>query len=221
MGYNMKAKIIIGALCLMTFSAHADMPYRVEQLVMYRDGVGGNDREAFAREHRMYVGAMYDFSMWQSFTDKNNLYVGGKNTSSFEVVAGLRVYDTFRVEANYARTIAEFDDIKMEGNTLFLNAIVDARIDSMYRLFRTQHLIPYVGAGVGLTGNKVKDDTVKINDKLSGTLAAMAGLSIELGEYFAIDAGYRYIYMFSPKFEGIQGFAPTAHQFRVGARVNF
>lgn len=217
----MKAKLIIGALCLMATSANAAIPYRVEQVIVMEPDVYGNDREAFAREHRFYIGGMYDFSMWNSYTDDNDLHVEGKDTSSFEVMAGVRVYDTFRVEANYARTIAKFDDVQMDGNTLFLNAIIDARIDSMYRLFHSQHLVPYVGVGVGLTGNKIKDDKVKINDKLSGTLAAMAGLSIELGEYFAIDAGYRYLYMFSPKFEEVHGLAPTAHQFRVGARFNF
>lgn len=214
----MKTKIVIGALCLMTVSANAAIPYRVEQVVVKND-VYGNDNEAFAREHRFYIGGMYDFSMWQSYTDDNDRHIDGKDTSSFEVVAGLRIYDTFRIEANYARTIAKFDDIKLNGNTLFLNAIVDARIDSMYRLFHSQHLVPYVGAGVGLSGNKVEN--AKIDDKLSGVLAAMAGLGIELGEHFTIDAGYRYVYMFSPKFEGFHGLNPTAHQFRVGARVNF
>ena len=215
----MKAKIIIGALCFMTTAANAAIPYRVEQVVSRPQDIYGNDREAFARNHRFYIGGMYDFSMWQSYTDDADIHVDGRDTSSFEVVAGVRVYDTFRVEANYARTVARFDDIKLNGDTLFLNAIIDARIDSMYRLFRSQHLIPYVGAGVGLSGNKVENTT--INDKLSGVLAAMAGLSIEMGEYFAIDAGYRYMYMFSPKFEGIHSLNPTANQFRIGARVNF
>ena len=87
------------------------------------------------------------------------------------------------------------------------------------RLFRSQHLVPYVGAGVGLSGNTVEN--AKIENKLSPAVAVMAGLGIELGEYFAIDAGYRYMYMFSPKFDFINDLNPTAHQFRVGARVNF
>jgi len=215
----MKTKIIIGALCLMTTATNAAIPYRVEQVVTVPQDVYGNDREALAREHRFYIGGMYDFSMWQSYTDKSNMHVDGKDTSSFDIVAGMRIYDTFRLEANYTRTIAEFEDAKLTGNTLFLNAIMDARIDSMYRLFRSQHLVPYVGAGVGLSGNKAEH--VEIKDKLSGVLSAMAGLGIELGEHFTIDVGYRYMYMFSPKFEGIDGLAPTAHQFRAGLRLNF
>ena len=215
----MKSKIIIGALCLIGTSANTAIPYRVEQVVIVPQYAGGNDSEAFAREHRTYVGAMYDFSMWQSYTDKNGVHVGGKNTSSFDIVAGVRVYDTFRVEANYARTIAKMGPIEMYSNTLFLNAIFDACIDSMYRLFRSQHLVPYVGAGVGLSGNKAEH--AKIDDKFSGAAAVMAGLGIELGEHFAIDAGYRYMYMFSPKFDVIDDLSPTAHQFRIGARVNF
>ena len=216
----MKIKLLIGALCLITTSANAAIPYRVRQVVTPPAEIpDGNDDEAFARIHRFYVGGMYDFSMWQSYTDKNDVRVSGKNTSSFDIVAGIRIYDTFRLEANYTRTIAKFDDIKLEGNTVFANAIFDARIDSMYRLFRSQSLVPYVGAGVGLSGNKV--DGAKIDDKISPAVAVMAGLGIELGEYFTIDAGYRYMYMFSPKFDAIEGLNPTAHQFRVGARVNF
>ena len=216
----MKTKLLIGALCLIATTANASIPYRVRQVVMPpAETPDGNDDEAFARIHRFYVGGMYDFSMWQSYTDKNDVHVSGKNTSSFDIVAGLRVYDTFRVEANYTRTKAGWNDVSLKGNTLFLNAFVDARIDSMYRLFRSQHIVPYVGAGVGLSGNKV--DGTTIDDKFSPAVAVMAGLGIELGEYFTIDAGYRYMYMFTPKFDGIEDLNPTAHQFRVGARINF
>ena len=216
----MKTKLLIGALCLIATSANASIPYRVRQVVTPPAEIpDGNDDEAFARVHRFYVGGMYDFSMWQSYTDKNDVRVGGKNTSSFDIVTGLRIYDTFRLEANYTRANAKLGDISLTGNTLFMNAIFDARIDSMYRLFRSQHLVPYVGLGAGLSGNKVKH--AKIDDKISPVVAVMAGLGIELGEYFTIDAGYRYMYMFSPKFDVVDGLNPTAHQFRVGARVNF
>lgn len=216
----MKTKLLIGALCLIATSANAAIPYRVRQVVTPPAEIpDGNDDEAFARSHRFYVGGMYNFSIWQSYTDENDVYFAGKNTSSFDIVAGVRVYDTFRIEANYTRTSAKFGDIKFDGNTVFANAFVDARIDSMYRLFRSQSLVPYVGAGVGLSGNDV--DGAKIDDKISPVVAVMAGLGIELGEYFTIDAGYRYMYMFSPKFDVVEGLNPTAHQFRVGARINF
>lgn len=216
----MKTKLLIGFLCLIATSANAAIPYRVRQVSTPPAEIpDGNDDEALAREHRFYVGGMYDFSMWQSYTDKNDVHVSGKNTSSFDVVAGVRVYDTFRIEADYTRTKAVFDDISLRGNTLFLNAIVDARIDSMYRLFRSQHIVPYVGAGLGLSGNKA--DNAKIDDKFSPVVGVMAGLGIELGEHFTIDAGYRYMYMFTPKFDVIDNLNPTAHQFRVGARINF
>ena len=216
----MKINLLIGALCLMATTANAAIPYRVRQVVTSPDEYpDGNDNEAFAREHRFYVGGMYDFSMWQSYTDKNDKRFGGKNTSTFDIVAGCRVYDTFRIEANYTRTRAKIGDISLDGNTVFLNAFVDARIDSMYRLFRSQHIVPYVGAGVGLSGNKV--DGAKIDDKISPAAAVMAGVGFELGESFTVDAGYRYMYMFTPKFDVIDDLAPTAHQFRVGARINF
>lgn len=216
----MKTKLLIGALCLIATSANAAIPYRVRQISTPPAEIpGGNDDEAFARDYRFYVGGMYDFSMWQSYTDKNDLHVSGKNTSSFDIVAGVRIYDTFRLEADYTRTRAAYDGFSLRGNTLFLNAIVDARIDSMYRLFHSQHLIPYVGAGAGLSGNKAYG--ANIDEKFSPAVAVMAGLGIELGENFAIDAGYRYMYMFTPKFDVVNGLNPAAHQFRVGARINF
>ena len=118
----MKTKLLIGALCLIATSANAAIPYRVRQVSTPPAEIpDGNDNEAFARDKRFYVGGMYDFSMWQSYTDKNDVRVGGKNTSSFDLMAGIRVYDTFRVEANYTRTKAVFDDISLKGNTLLLN----------------------------------------------------------------------------------------------------
>ena len=216
----MKIKLLVGALCLIATSANAAIPYRVRQVTTPPSEIrDGNDAEALARVHRFYVGGMYDFSAWQSYTDQEDVRVDGKNTSSFDIVAGLRVYDTLRIEANYTRTNAKWNGISLHGDTLFLNAVIDARIDNIYRLFRSQHLVPYVGAGVGLSGNKV--DGAKIDDKFSATLGVMAGLGVELGEYFTIDAGYRYMYMFTPNFDVVKDLAPTAHQLRVGARINF
>lgn len=217
----MKTKHLIAtAVCLMPTIACAAIPYRAQQNRMpAASAPDGRDAEALARMHRFYVGGMYDFSMWQSRTDKNDIHASGKNTSSFEAVAGIRVYDTFRLEANYVRTRAKWNGFSLDGDTGFINAIVDARIDNLYRLFYKQHLVPYVGVGAGLSWNKATD--AHIDDKIRPALAAMAGLGIELGEYFTIDLGYRYTYMFTPKFDVISDLAPTAHQFRAGARVNF
>lgn len=216
----MKTKLLIGALCLIATSAGASIPYRVRQVRTPQSELSyGNDSESFARTHRFYVGGMYDFSMWQSYTDEDDEYFEGKNTSSFDVVAGFRIYDTFRIEANYARTKAKWDGLSLTGNTAFLNAFFDARIDSMYRLFRSQRLVPYVGLGAGLSGNKA--DGAKIDEKVSPAVAVMAGLGIEMGEYFTVDAGYRYMYMFTPKFDVVKDLNPMAHQFRIGARINF
>lgn len=217
----MKAKYLLAtALCLMPCIANAAIPYRAQQNRMPApDAPDGRDAEALAREYRFYIGGMYDYSIWQSYTDANDIRAEGKNTSSFEAVAGMRIYDTFRLEANYIHTRAKWDEFSMNGNTGFINAIIDARIDNLYRLFYRQRLVPYVGAGAGLSWNSAND--AHIDNKITPALAAMAGLGIELGEYFTIDAGYRYMYMFTPKFDVMRDMAPIAHQFRVGARVNF
>ncbi len=217
----MTAKYLLAAAaCLMPAIAEAAIPYRAQQNRMPAPTApDGRDAEAFARQHRFYVGGMYDFSMWNSYTDDRNVHAGGKNTSSFEAVAGVRVSDTFRLEANYIRTRAKWNGFSLDGNTGFINAFIDARIDNLYRLFYHQRLVPYIGAGAGLSWNSVND--AHIDNKITPAVAAMAGLGLELGEYFTIDAGYRYLYMFTPKFDVVKDLAPIAHQFRIGARVNF
>ena len=213
----MKTKLLFATLCLIPTIASASVPYRVEQIRMPADS---KDSEALARMRRFYVGGGYNFTMWQNYTDKNDVSIAGKNTSSFEVIVGLRIYDTFRLEANYLRTDAQWNALSFTGDTVFLNAIFDARIDSMYRLFRTQMLVPYVGFGAGLSWNSA-DDGVKIGEKISPVLGALAGISIEFNTIFALDFGYRYLYMFDSKIDGVSDFNPTAHQFRVGARISF
>ncbi len=216
----MKTKILMCLLSIAPIAANAAIPYRVQQVTTPApQDISGNDSQAFARDYRFYVGGAYNFSMWDSYTDKNNISINGKNTSSFDVTAGVRVYDTFRIEGNYIRTSAKWNAFELTGDTAMINAIFDARIDSMYRILRTQKLVPYVGFGAGLSWNSA--DAVHIDDKISPVAAAMAGLGIELGPWFAIDLGYRYFYMFTPKFDTVSDMAPAAHQFRTGIRISF
>lgn len=215
----MKAKILLCALSLIPTVAGAAIPYRTEQVKMPApETPTGHDAEAFARQRRFYIGASYNFSMWGNGAD-DNVSINGKNTSSFEGVAGIRVYDIFRVEANYIRTSAKWNAFSLTGDTAMINALFDARIDNIYRLFRRQRLVPYVGLGAGVSWNS--GDGVQIDNKITPVMAAMAGLGVELGDRFTLDFGYRYFYMFTPKFDAISDFAPTAHQFRAGVRVNF
>lgn len=215
----MKSKIIISALCMLPMVANAAIPYRVEQIDMpVEQTVSGADSQALARLRRFYVGGMYDFTLWNNGAD-DVTHVSGKTTSSFEVVAGVRAFDIFRIEANYIRTSAKWDAFNLTTDTAMINAIFDARIGNLYRLFYHQRMVPYVGVGAGVSWNS-SDDT-SLGHKITPALAAMAGLSVELGQYFALDFGYRYMYMFSPEFGAISDFAPAGHQFRVGARVHF
>lgn len=208
-------KLFFALLCMIPTVASASVQYRVQQVRM--PVMDGGD-ETFASMHRFYIGGMYDFAMWDGFTDDQDVHVGGKNTSSFEIVAGARVTDIFRIEANYIRTRAKWNAFSLDGNAGFVNAIIDARIPAMYRILRSQHLVPYVGAGGGVIWNQSSHD---IKKKTVPGVAALAGLGIELGEHFTIDLGYRYLYMFSPDFRAVSDLAPVAHQFRAGARINF
>ncbi len=215
----MKTKILCGVLAMLPLTANAAIPYRVEQIEMPATAsITGEDSQALARVQRFYIGGAYDFSMWNDGT-ANTVLVSGKNTSSFEVMAGVRAFDIFRVEANYIRNESKWDSFELTGDTAMLNAIFDARINNLYRLFYKQRLVPYVGIGAGASWNSATGTSIE--NKISPVLAAMAGFSIEMGNHFALDFGYRYLYMFSPKFSVIENFAPAAHQFRVGARVHF
>lgn len=217
----MKAKFILPFLCALPMVANAAIPYRVEQIKTPAAEVpSGLDNEAYARTRRFYVGGMYNFAMWQNFTDDNDISINGKNSSSFEGVAGLRIYDTFRMELNYLRTNAEYNALSLTGDTFFVNAIWDARIDNIYRIFRSQMIVPYVGAGAGLSWNSA-DDGVSLDKKISPVAAALAGISVEFSSIFALDFGYRYFYMFEPGTDVIEKLNPSSHQFRVGARVSF
>ncbi len=208
-------KLLVCLFCMAPFMANAEITYRVQKTWQGDDAT----REAYASKHRFYVGGMYDFSMWQNHTSDDNVTIDGKNTSGFDVMVGIRLLDTFRIEADYFNTRAKWNEFSINTNTAFLNAIVDARIDSLYRMFYKQKLIPYVGAGVGATWTSGEDVTV--NNDTVASFAVMAGLGIELGERFALDIGYRYVYMLKPGIDGFRDLAPNANQIRAGARVNF
>lgn len=217
----MKARYILPLLCTLPMAANAAIPYRVEQTRMpIPETPTGLDNEAYARMRRFYVGGMYNFSMWQNFTDDTDISISGKNTSSFEGFAGLRIYDTFRMELNYVRTNAEWNNMSFSGDTFMVNAIWDARIDNIYRIFRSQMIVPYVGLGAGLSWNSA-DDGVVLDKKIAPVASALAGISVEFSSIFALDFGYRYFYMFNPGTDVITDLNPSAHQFRVGARISF
>ena len=217
----MKIKFILPVLCMMPMMANAAITYRVEQIKMPApETPTGLDNEAYARQKRFYVGAMYNFAMWQDFTDDYNFSINGKNSSSFEGMVGVRILDTFRTELNYIHTNAKWDKLAFNGDTFMLNAILDARIDNVYRIFRSQKIVPYVGVGAGLSWNTA-DDGIKLDKKIAPVVAAMAGFGIEFNPIFALDFGYRYFYMFNPGSDIISDWNPASHQFRAGARISF
>jgi hypothetical protein len=135
-------------------------------------------------------------------------------------LAGIRALDTFRIELNYIHTKANWNEIAFDGETFLLNALIDARIDSMYRIFRNQMIIPYAGLGVGASWNS-SNDTTSLENKVSPVVAAIAGISVEFNPHFVLDFGYRYVYMFNQKNNIVSDLNPSAHQFRVGARAGF
>ena len=216
---TMKTKLLACLLALCPMMGHAAVIYRVEQVTMPDDPATATRRnDMFARDHRFYIGAMYDFSMWNDDTS-DIMHVTGKDTSGFDVMAGIRMNDIIRLEANYIHTDAKWDAFSLRGDGAMVNILVDARINGLYRLMRSQRLVPYVGAGAGMSWNTAHDTETK--HTATPMAAAMVGLGIELGENFTLDFGYKYLYMFKPKFEFMPDMAPTAHQLRAGVRINF
>ncbi|GHS98988.1 hypothetical protein FACS189421_08610 [Bacteroidia bacterium] len=214
---------LFSILCICAGGANA-MPY----VAQHSGGASASDEselpssESFAQRRRFYVGGDYNFSIWQSDIDAAQRFQG-KTAGSFDVMAGVRLYDIFRVEANYYQTRANWDGVSLSGNAAFINAIFDGRIDSPYQFFRRQYFVPYVGLGVGMSWNT--SDGADINKEKSFAMAALAGLAVEFNDTFALDFGYRYLYMAAPEFEMPGGtakhFAPVAHQIRAGARISF
>lgn len=216
----MKAKILLVLPLLIPMVANADIAYRVQHTgPMNAPQADGHDSAAFARMRRFYIGGAYNFAMWSDYTDDAGRFAAGENNSSFDVVAGLRLYDVFRIEANYINTRARWNAFALHSDTVMLNAIFDARIDNLYRLFYNQRIVPYVGVGAGASFNRARH--AEIENKVTPTIAALAGVAFELGDRFTLDFGYRYMYMFTPQFDVVNDLAPQSHQFRAGARINF
>lgn len=205
-------------LALCPVMGNAAIIYRVEQVAPADTTPERSDNRSLTRDHRFYIGGSYNYSLWNDDT-RNGIHADGQDTSSFDAMVGMRLYDTFRIEASYIRAQAKWDTFSLTGDIAMINAIVDARIDSLYRVFRSQRLVPYIGAGGGISWNSARH--IEIDRDVTPVVSAMVGLGVEMGENFAVDFGYRYLYMFSPKFDTMDNMAPFAHQLRVGARINF
>ena len=208
----MKSKILITMLCILPTVTVAGTP-ATEQISIQAE-------YSNLTQHRFYIGGAYDYSMWQSFTDNTGNSVSGKNSSGFDLYIGTRVSDAFRIELNYMRSKAHWGQFAIRNDAAFLNAIIDARIDTPYSLFKPQTFVPYIGVGAGASWNK-SDNDITLGNKISPVVAAIAGISIEFNKIFSLDFGYKYLYMFNPDVNVIADLNPTAHQFRAGARVNF
>ena len=230
----MRMKFIAYALLLMPYTAHAVSPSIPDVAAATTDSVAasagqsdtnGEQRTAgsgFAADRRFYIGGDYAIGFWESDIVNGTRYAG-KTGGGFDAMAGVRLYDWFRVEANYHNFDAKWDNLSMSGDAVFVNAIFDARINSTYRFFRRQYFVPYVGLGIGMSSNTA--DGTDIKNKTSMAYAGMAGIAVEFNDTFALDFGYRYMYLAAPEFVlpgGVaKSFAPVAHQVRAGVRISF
>lgn len=209
-------KLLICLLCMIPAYASAEVLYSVQGKI--EDNVEQYDDDAYATRHRFYIGGAYNFSLWQNYIE-DAVMANGKESFGFDAVFGIRATDILRIEGNYMYTRAKWQEFSMHTNTAFVNAIIDARVDAPYRFFYEQHVVPYVGAGGGLTWADGID--IKVNKKIVPVANVMAGIGIEFDDFLTVDLGYRYIYMFGPGVDTLPDFTPRAHQFRAGLRMNF
>lgn len=194
-------------------------------------------RTSYADERPFYVAAYYNYTNWEKTIDRPLLLsLGGNHKSTFDIAAGFRVFDWMRVEANYYKTDFELagDRLVLDGHTVFANVIFDARINHMYSFLSHQWFVPYVGVGFGVSFNSLEKDTpqmtVDMDRETPFVWGAMAGVAIEFNKSFAIDLGYRYMYMSAPHITiggiwvqdyTLDDLSPVSHQFRAGVRVSF
>jgi opacity protein-like surface antigen len=172
--------------------------------------------------------------MWARVIDRPLLFEGDA-TNSFDAAIGHRVFDWMRIEASYYRPNYQLAGkrLSIKGHAITANAVFDARINNLYSFMSRQWFVPYVGAGFGLSFNKVNSDLPFRNARLDHTTPLifniMAGLSIEFNKSFALDIGYKYFYMAAPHLSmnvdvanyELDDFSPTAHQVRAGIRISF
>ncbi|MCL2538189.1 MAG: porin family protein [Alphaproteobacteria bacterium] len=217
-----KLLIITSSLLIAGAAADAGILHRVTATRQFES----NEREVaetFAARHRLYIAANFV----ESFTIGEiaaPYKFDGRATSSFDAAFGVRITDIFRTEFNYHRAAIKYNAFDLNGDMFFVNGIFDARIKSKYLLGMRQFFVPYVGLGLGAAN--MKSDTANVTTKKGTdfTAAALAGVALEFNPRFALDAGYRYLYLASP---GITvtatatNISPSAHQWRIGARVNF
>lgn len=201
----MKKLFLIFAICFMSMAAvHAEaIPYRAEGKSYDMETVAKDRGESYASIRRFYIGGDFAYSFWD---DDSGL--SGDSAGSWDAMIGIRPYDIFRIEANYHRIAGKWDNLDLDADAVFINAIIDARIDGPYQFFRKQWFVPYVGAGAGIAFTDGDN---------AFTAAALAGIAIEFNKSFALDFGYRYLWIDLPD----DDFSPMAHQFRAGVRVSF
>ena len=224
---------LFSILCsLFSFSASAEIIYATEKgRTAQRTAAGQTTNEtSFADERPFYLGAAYNYTMWEKFTDRPLLLDAHQN-SSLDIMAGLRPLDWLRTEINYYHVRFDLAGRRLwvDGNAFFVNVIVDARMNHLYRFLSRQWFVPYVGVGAGVSWNNLHCDVPSLQAKMERhvpfTWTAMAGVAIEFNDSFALDLGYRYMHMASPKMYiwgyELDDLTPVSHQFRAGFRVSF
>ena len=171
-----------------------------------------NNSKVLAENRPFYISGFYNLNFWQDKSDKN-IEIKGNQTKSFDFAVGHRMYDTFRLEANYSQINAEYNKLSFSNNSLILNLIFDARVDSVYRIFKRQLLMPYIGFGFGTSWGDVKSNFIALG---------LLGISVELEDFIHLDFGYKYTFLSSiNNLEDYEKISPISNGIRAGIRVNF
>lgn len=201
-------KFLFFILCLFISSfSKANVLYTSE----LKDENKINKSKTLAENRPLYIAGFYNLNFWQDKSNKIH-QIKGKESKSFDIVIGHRVYDTFRIEANYTQINTKYDKFSFSNNGINLNFLFDGRVDSIYRIFKRQLLMPYIGFGVGTSWGDIKGNFIA---------SGLFGISLELEDFIHLDFGYKYTYMSPINLKNMENFSPISNGIKAGIRINF
>ena len=240
--------VIAAATSLTSFSAAkaADLPveqeYIIEEpVVEYQPSayyVRADCAYAFNQTPDMIVG-----SRREHFVQKNGGHIEIENNWACGVGLGTHFAHNFRIDATVEwRSAFEIEGVRdpSVAGSLGQKTKIQSTVGLVNLYYDIGHyggLTPYVGVGAGIAQNKMENVLVPSSGfetfgstKTSFAWALMAGASYDLGDRWAIDAGYRYI-NFGDATSGVWGndgsAVPaietadmSAHEIRVGLRYD-
>ena len=202
----MKKYFLLGVVSLFCFNAQAQMQQNSEDIKTY-----------------MSVKAKYSLFDADVTASGYDVTTVDEDVAGFGVAVGVAHKNSngiLRAELEYSKNANSTKpygliDFEVETQSVMLN--------TYYHLPTGTALTPYIGAGIGVSHVKGTADILGYSGNIKKTNFAWqagAGISYDITDHFAIDAGYRY--MDYGDFEKYDiSLDTSAHEFYTGVRVSF